>query len=366
MFASNSLIAELESSLSQSAGYRRNDILRRLTDLFLDDAESLTRDQVVVFDDVMTYLIDKIERQALIELSGSLAPIDNAPVKVIGKLSRHQDIQISGPVLEKSKVLTDGDLIEIARTKSQDHLAAIAGRDRLAERVTDILVDRGNKSVTHKVTSNQGARFSNPTFEKVATRAETDEDLAEAVAKRPDLPPELFERLVRRATEIVRRRLLSTAQPEMRERITEVLAVVSRQVARTEGDRVRAGAARNSAPRDPERLRARIAASAKARRIPELIDAFAVFCEVPVKGIENIVRQEADEGMLVLGKASGMGWQELRDVLQATMPSSLAHPEDEKELFELFLMLSPASAQRVVRFIKMRKTVSKDEIKRLM
>lgn len=366
MLAAQSLIAELESSLSNASGYRRTDILRRLTDLFLDDAEALSTEQVVVFDDVMSYLIDKIERQALIELSGSLAPVDNAPPKVIGRLSRDDDILISGPVLEKSKVLSDTDLVDIAKSKSQNHLLAIAVRERLSEQVTDVLVDRGDRRVARRVTCNKGARFSHHGFDRVSGRAETDEELAEAVAQRPDLPPELFERLVRRATEIVRRRLMAAAQPELRERVTEVLASVSRQVARSEADRVRAGAARNAVARDPERLRARIAACAKARKTAELLDALAAYCEVPVKAVQNIVRQGADEGILVLGKAAGMGWQELLEVLQATMPGSVAHPEDEKELFDLFLKLSPASAQRVIRFIKMRTAVSKDDIKKMM
>lgn len=366
MFAAKSLIAELETSLGQSPGYRRTDILRRVTDLFLEDADSLSTEQVVVFDDVMSYLIEKIERQALIELSGSLAPVNNAPPGVIGRLSRDDDILIAGPVLEKSKVLSDGDLADVARSKSQAHLLAIAVRERLSESVTDILVDRGDRKVAHRVAGNQGARFSPQGFERISGRAEIDEELAEAVAGRPDLPQELFERLVRRATDIVRRRLLASAQPEMRERITEVLANVARQVARTEGDRVRAGAARQAVARDPERLRQRIAAAAKARRTAELIDAFAAYCEVPTKAVQNIVRRGADEGMLVLGKASGMGWQELLEVLQATMPASVAHPEDEKELFEMFLMLSPASAQRVIRFIKMRTAVSKDDIRKMM
>jgi hypothetical protein len=62
----------------------------------LRNAEALPDERVVIFDDVMSYLIEKIERDALIELSGSLAPIHNAPTKVVGRLSRHDDIVISG------------------------------------------------------------------------------------------------------------------------------------------------------------------------------------------------------------------------------------------------------------------------------
>ena len=77
------------------------------------------------------------ERQALIELTGRLAPIDRGPINVIGHLSRDDDIEISGPILEQSNMLTDNDLVEIATTKSQAHLSTIAGRKRIGEPVTD-------------------------------------------------------------------------------------------------------------------------------------------------------------------------------------------------------------------------------------
>ena len=43
-------------------------------------------DQVAVFDEVMTRLMEKIDRRVLAELSNKLAPVDNAPGKVVGKL----------------------------------------------------------------------------------------------------------------------------------------------------------------------------------------------------------------------------------------------------------------------------------------
>ena len=246
------MILEIENALSRGSSSQRSNILRRLTDLFLRNAEALPDERVVIFDDVMSYLIEKIERDALIELSGRLAPIDNAPTKVVGRLSRHDDIVISGPILEQSKVLIDADLVEIAKAKSQDNLSAIAGRQHINESVTDILIERGTSKVAQKVTANVGALFSQLGFTHVKRRAETDDELAVAVANRKDPPPELFKQLVRRATEIVRRRLIKNASPEMRERINEVLSAVSRQVTRTEAERIRVMGAGTLMPKDPQ------------------------------------------------------------------------------------------------------------------
>ena len=57
------------------------------------------------FDDVIGRLIDKVDRLALTELSGRLASVANAPVNVIDRLARHDDIAIAGPILQKSSVV---------------------------------------------------------------------------------------------------------------------------------------------------------------------------------------------------------------------------------------------------------------------
>lgn len=175
-------MTELETALSRASDSQHASILRRITALFLSDSERFSEDHVAVFDDVIYRLIERTEHSALIELSAKLAPINNAPVNVVVRLSNEDDIAISGPVLEQSQVLTEDALAEIAKRKGQEHLAAIAGRERIGETVTDILVDRGNTEVACKVTGNQGARFSEPGFVKLIKRAKNDKTLAAAVA----------------------------------------------------------------------------------------------------------------------------------------------------------------------------------------
>ncbi len=186
-----SLIVELDAALSKASDSQHLTILRRVTDLFLNGSQTFSDDQVAIFDDVINRLIEKTEQPALIELSARLAPVSNAPVNVVARLASNDDIAVSSPILEKSDMLTDQTLAEIAGTKSQKHLAAIAGRTRIRESVTDILVHRGNSEIAHKVTANQGVRLSELGFVKLIQRAKNDKALAAAIANRTDMPPEL-------------------------------------------------------------------------------------------------------------------------------------------------------------------------------
>lgn len=187
-------MTELDTTLTTASDERQRSILRRVTDLFLGRSDDYSGDQVAVFDDVIYRLIESTDHSALIELSNKLAPVSNAPVNVVVRLSNEDDIAVSGPVLEMSPALPDDTLAEIAKTKGQQHLAAIAGRPRIGETVTEILVDRGNSEVACKVTGNNGARFSEPGFVKLIKRAKNDKTLAAAVAI-VDVPANVLVRL---------------------------------------------------------------------------------------------------------------------------------------------------------------------------
>jgi uncharacterized protein (DUF2336 family) len=185
------LIAELDTALGKAPVARQRAMLRNVTDLFLHDAERYSSEQVAVFDNIMCRLIDNADRGALIELSAKLAPVGNAPVNTIGRLSCNDEIAIAGAFLEKSESVRESDLVEVAKTKSQAHLMVIAGRPRISEPVTDVLVERGDSQVVLKVIANEGARFSEMSFVRLIKGAATDKTLAATVAKRTDVPAEL-------------------------------------------------------------------------------------------------------------------------------------------------------------------------------
>jgi uncharacterized protein (DUF2336 family) len=184
------VIAQFDEALGKVSSAERLAVQREMTDLFL--AASYTEGQVAIFNAVMSRLIERIDRRGLLEMSGRLAAIDYAPAHVIVRLSTSDDIAVAGPVLEKSNVLTDDDLVAVAKTKSQDHLAAIAARARINEIVTDVLIQRGNADVARKVVANLGARFSELAFVRVIHGASSNEALRAALALRKDVPEELL------------------------------------------------------------------------------------------------------------------------------------------------------------------------------
>lgn len=185
------LLSELDGALNNASRTRHLDMLRKTTDLFLENAASYTAEQVALFDAVIKRLSQNISSRDLIELSRRLAAFDGAPEDTVVQLSESDDIAVSGPVLERSNMLSDAVLVGIAKTKSQGHLMAIASRQHIHDSVTDVLVDRGDTAVRHKVIANEGAAFSEFGFARLVSAASKDKKLAEIVSQREDIPAEL-------------------------------------------------------------------------------------------------------------------------------------------------------------------------------
>jgi uncharacterized protein (DUF2336 family) len=225
-----SLINELEEAVKRGSAEKRVETLRRVTDLFLHDGDRLNEQQIRVFDDVLVHLIHRIENKAHVQLSGSLATVDHAPTQVVGQLARNKEISIAGPILSQSSRLTDTDLIEIARSHGQRHLLAISGRSSLNTSVTDVLIERGDNHVTHRLAINEGAKFSEEGFQTLAKKAEVDGGLAEQLGRRIDVPLKLLRELLARATDTVRSRLLASASPDARQKIQLALASVVKEI----------------------------------------------------------------------------------------------------------------------------------------
>src|SRR6202044_1466371 len=171
MSAAASLIPELEDVIAHGTRQKRAEMLQRITALFVHGSSRYSNEQVDLFDSIFGLLIAEIETKARAELSGHLAPLDNAPTNVVRTLALDDNIDVAGPILKLAKRLQETDLVDLARTKSQAHLHAISQRPALGEAVTDVLVRRGDREVARQVAANHGARISENGFVRLVERA---------------------------------------------------------------------------------------------------------------------------------------------------------------------------------------------------
>jgi uncharacterized protein (DUF2336 family) len=368
MSDAGSLIDEVEIAFRHGTSASRSKTLRRITDLFLQGAEAYKEPQIGVFDDILCGLIDKIERETLAELSGRIGPLKKAPPSLCGQLARHDDIEVARPVLQHSPLLSDGHLIEIAQSKSQSHLEAIANRSQLSERVSDVLIDRGNGVVLTAVARNLGARLSTRGYKTLLGKAERDVNLASAIVSRPDLSPEMFRKLVAQATSTVQQRLLAaTNDPAIKSRLQETLQSVSAVVAR-EVDR-RAEVRQLPAhvvQMDKFKLKSELTGYVEAGKLTETVIVLSTLTELAGDTIRQLLSCEESDGLLIACKSCGLGWTTVRPLLELAGKARGASNLNVSSYLDQYTKISRESADRVMRFLKVRKSASINDMKEML
>jgi uncharacterized protein (DUF2336 family) len=361
-----SLVAELEDAISSGSKEKRLDTLRRITDLFVADADRLNNHQIEVFDDVLGHLIKRIEDKALGELSRRLGPINNAPTEVVRRLARHDNIVVAEPVLTQSARLTDNDLIEIAKTKTQAHLLAISGREQIGAEVTDILLQHGDVKVAHRLAENSGARFSDEGYGSLVKHSEHDEELAAKVGLRLDVPLQMFRELLARATEAVRSRLLAMAGPDSRAHIQRVLSHIAEDVQHEAGfqsakDDAHAYAAALIMKENGRLGEGPLLEAAKADRSSDMVAMLALMCGAPMPLVRSLLQNGNREAFLIPCKAAGLAWPTVRTMLSSRSVGRTVSDQDIDLARADYSRLSPGSAQRVLRFWQVRQAAGQDQ-----
>lgn len=349
------LLAELEVAVKAGSPEKREETLRRITGLFLDKADHLNEQQIGVFGDVLAHLIQEVETKALVRLSTSLAPINNAPIEVIRHLSGHDRITVAGPVLTQSNQLTESDLIEVATSKRQGHLLAISGRSSLPQAVTDVLVERGDVQVRRALARNSGAQLSESGFATLVEKSASDETLAEKLGLRLDIPFQLLRQLLARATDLVRSRLLAAASPENQEQIQRALASVANSLgheAPGPSDFARADGIVHELNKCGQLTEAALVDFIGAHKHEEMTATLALFSGVKSVVIECLLKNATHEGLIVACRAGNLTWPTAALVLKARSAHHSISQQELDEARDAFLELSRAAAQRSIRSLQ--------------
>jgi uncharacterized protein (DUF2336 family) len=359
MAVTASRIPELEHVIAHGSPERRAETLTRITALFLAGAGSFNDDHVQLFDEVLSRFVAEIEAKVRTDLSLSLAPVGNAPAEVVRRLATDDDIGVAGPVLAQSRRLAESDLVAVAETKSQAHLLAISTRRGIAEAVTDVLVRRGNRDVLHSVAENRDARLSDKSILALLDRAEKDDELAQKVGLRADIPTRLFRDLMLKATEGVQRRLVATGKPEPKSENRRGLANVNTACA------MDCAREYGAAQREIEALRLQdkldeeaLVALARKGQFEETVAALASLCTVPIEVVDRLMADDRPDPVLILGRSAGWGWATVKAILMARSMARLGAAQMSSQDLDAacsnYERLSPTAARRVIRFWQLR------------
>jgi uncharacterized protein (DUF2336 family) len=169
-------------------------LVNTISDLFNNRNEVLSDHERALMSDILRHLIHAAEMSVRRDLSRKMAAMDNVPHELIVTLA-NDEIEVAHPILTKSELLHDSDLIEIIRHRTMQHQLSIAMRRTVSESVADALVESGDEDVIKALLENSSAHISKATMEYLVDQSKRVNSYQNPLLTRPDLDPQLARRM---------------------------------------------------------------------------------------------------------------------------------------------------------------------------
>jgi uncharacterized protein (DUF2336 family) len=203
----------------------RTRLAETVSDLFEERKEALSdRERSLMFD-ILHAVIHDVETSVRKTLSERLAAVADAPRDLIRVLANNE-IEVASPVLMRSEILSDEDLIEVIRNRTLEHKLAITQRNTGSEVVSDVLVGTGNESVICSLLSNPNSRISKATMEYIVEQSKRVDTFQEPILRRQDLDPALAKRMFVWVSAVLRQHIIENFDIDA-ETIDQLLEVIA-------------------------------------------------------------------------------------------------------------------------------------------
>lgn len=356
MSEDSSFLRDLDEAVSRGTPESRKRALWHTTDLMI--AGSYSDDEIWTFGEVIGRLADEIEVAARSHLAQRLASFDRAPVNIIHKLAFDDEIEVAGPVLRESKQLEPYALVANVCLKGQTHMLAISERKSIEESVTDVLVTRGNQEVVNSVVRNNGARLSDFGFLHMIQRAEGDSILAEQLGLRKDIPRHVFQQLIAKASDDVRKRL-ERERPNMLEQIQSTVTDVAGELQSKFGPVSRSYHVAKRVVTTQHRLgnlnEDSISIYARSHKVGEVTIGLSLLCSLPGDVIERALYDRNRETLLILAKSLDFSWATTMALLFLGAKDHRITAQELKDLERDYGRINVETAQSVLKVYQSRK-----------
>lgn len=262
-----------------------------------------------LLSDVLIGLMRQAESDLRAALAERLSVLDDAPLRLVLSLA-NDEIKVARPVLARSKVLSDLDLIYIVKARGAEHWQAIAAREGLSAQLVDILADKYDEGTAIVLSANERVQMTWHALDILTAMASQNENIAKPLLMRPELPDNIV------------RRLYDHVGQELRHYIRDYYGIFSGEVT-TAIDEIMleftsAGqpelfmpnprviqAARQYSEKGKLTLHAMMQ-SLKRGQIASFIAMFSVYTGMPVEEMHDYMKQPSGKALAIICRAHGV------------------------------------------------------------
>lgn len=351
-------LATLVELAEEPSSEKRRELLRSVTDLFFDNPDAYNASEIDLFGDVMGTISSDLETEIRQDIAGRMAHLPNPPQNLLNQMVR-DEIAVAAPVLSQSPALNDETLIEIAKNQSQEHILAMTKRPEVSEHVSASIVENGNDTTVASLLENEGATINRPTMEQVVERAATSTILHKPIVNRSSTPTDLLNEMFFVVSSQLKKEIL-----EINENLdeSELDAVIDESHEKF--------ASADAGPKSPaekyideaEGFRklneGLLVELLRNRKLAEFLFGFARLTGIDVKTAKRILQDKSAEALAIACKATRFDAATFSTFVLLTDVNQHRTPDQINALMDLYTQVSIASAQRTMRFWRVRKSAA--------
>ena len=359
MSQSHGNLSRLVGLAKETSSEKRRELLNEVTDLFMDAPSGYTSNQAEQFGDILGTVAREMEMAVRQTLATRLSSVPNAPRNLILQLA-NDEIEVARPVLRNSVVLKDADMIALAKLKGQDHLFALSERREVSEQLSDAIVARGDGRVLTQLASNAGAKLSRGSMETLAERAETVASLQKPLISRTDLPPDLMNSMFFAVSSELKRVIMDRMKDLDPSVIDEAIRSTERRIKRRTGpdpEQARADAFMASLAKSGTITESLLVSLTKQKRFEEVAIVFSKLTLLELKVAKKVMADPNPEALAIASRACRFDRQTF-STLALNRETGTMTGNEAYELLDLYDKIPVETAQRVMRFWRVRAGVS--------
>jgi len=333
----------------------RQTLFENMRDMFLDNGRSVSDRERALMSEILRQLVHEVEKKLRKGLAENLSKRPDTPHALILELA-NDDFEVAHPILIESNVLQDQDLIETIKHRTMEHQLSISMRKVLSEDVSEALVDTGEQDVIASLLNNHGAKISHHVMDYLVSESKRVDSYQNPLVQRPDLPPELAERMSWWVSAALREHISKKFNLDLGELDDAIETVTAEQFGIAPKNAPTASKAEDLIERlsDLGELNAHFLV--KALRQGEITLFEAAFCKLTglkLKLLRRILFEPGGEALVLLCRAVDVGADTFMELFELSRQARDRKEEvtaDQRErLSTLYEKTKPEDAKRILK-----------------
>lgn len=351
LYDAHSLYALAEDKKSANSCYELTTIMTDLMSIKLSERES------ELITDVLLGLMKHAEAELKKALSERLSAMENAPLRMILTIA-NDEIEIADPVLRKSPVLQDLDLLYILQAKGVRHGRAIAFREGLSAEVIDMLAGTKDFEIAVTLCENDGVSLTHRAFDIFAEMTRNHQALAKPLLSREDLPQDvagqLYQYVSAELKNMLQARFGIGAAPVIAALEDVTLEMISTRTHRDHEQVDQLMAFAHNQQRRGELKLSGIVSVLRRGQLSMFLAQFAVYSGLPADTVKAMMRQESGKGLAMACRAMDVSKADFVSLYLLTDRFRSSHKRviNHKELTRVMTMyddINPDEARKILK-----------------